>query len=348
MSAVVPPISGSDTMFDTAIKRTPLLDQVVRVSIAYCWEYFFHPPDAWSKFGETVGWREIFTTQWTKANGYLERKSTWSMPLVNFGVSQLTSVIQFQRAKYVNTDLLVIELSSTTPEVFYGTNFSVEQRWEISKISENKSLVKVSSGVFWNSEPWGSGIWKGVIDSRSTEETKNLATGFLALVEENSKMSSVGRSPPKKLRARKKTGEERVTKQQPEGEGISSNSVTKEVQSTPLRHQAIEDTWGSRLKQIFHQLMRAGQRFMVSSYLQGLCMLTFMIFVCAMFTRIAVLEKQLELPQDSIHFKILFLEKFISEIANNLTSKPNLVEESYQLWKFRSVVELELSDYFSS
>eukprot|EP01126_Amoeba_proteus_P004808 TRINITY_DN1159_c0_g1_i11.p1 TRINITY_DN1159_c0_g1~~TRINITY_DN1159_c0_g1_i11.p1 ORF type:complete len:305 (+),score=65.99 TRINITY_DN1159_c0_g1_i11:214-1128(+) len=261
MSAVVPPISGSDTMFDTAIKRTPLLDQVVRVSIAYCWEYFFHPPDAWSKFGETVGWREIFTTQWTKANGYLERKSTWSMPLVNFGVSQLTSVIQFQRAKYVNTDLLVIELSSTTPEVFYGTNFSVEQRWEISKISENKSLVKVSSGVFWNSEPWGSGIWKGVIDSRSTEETKNLATGFLALVEENSKMSSVGRSPPKKLRARKKTGEERVTKQQPEGEGISSNSVTKEVQSTPLRHQAIEDTWGSRLKQIFHQLMRAGQVF---------------------------------------------------------------------------------------
>eukprot|EP01126_Amoeba_proteus_P004806 TRINITY_DN1159_c0_g1_i1.p1 TRINITY_DN1159_c0_g1~~TRINITY_DN1159_c0_g1_i1.p1 ORF type:complete len:265 (+),score=62.65 TRINITY_DN1159_c0_g1_i1:527-1321(+) len=249
---------------------------------------------------------------------------------------------------HMNLSLLVIELSSTTPEVFYGTNFSVEQRWEISKISENKSLVKVSSGVFWNSEPWGSGIWKGVIDSRSTEETKNLATGFLALVEENSKMSSVGRSPPKKLRARKKTGEERVTKQQPEGEGISSNSVTKEVQSTPLRHQAIEDTWGSRLKQIFHQLMRAGQRFMVSSYLQGLCMLTFMIFVCAMFTRIAVLEKQLELPQDSIHFKILFLEKFISEIANNLTSKPNLVEESYQLWKFRSVVELELSDYFSS
>jgi hypothetical protein len=77
-----------------------------------------------------------------------------------------------------------MELSSATPEVMFGTDFSVEQLWEISHVSDSKCSLNVSSGVNWTNQPWGVGMVKGTIDEKSGDETKKSAAHFAALIEQ--------------------------------------------------------------------------------------------------------------------------------------------------------------------
>lgn len=140
---------------------------------------------------------------------------TWVIPLAAFGVAKTTPVSQFQRARMVNNteyaseltfalhvrSLLLIELSSSTPEVMFGTDFSVEQLWEISKVSENKCLLNVSSGVNWINQPWGVGMVKGTIDEKSGDETKKSAAHFAALIEQS--LTSAGEKKPRGTSSRR-------------------------------------------------------------------------------------------------------------------------------------------------
>eukprot|EP01126_Amoeba_proteus_P054980 TRINITY_DN6792_c0_g1_i2.p1 TRINITY_DN6792_c0_g1~~TRINITY_DN6792_c0_g1_i2.p1 ORF type:complete len:285 (+),score=59.81 TRINITY_DN6792_c0_g1_i2:296-1150(+) len=270
-----------------------------------------------------MGWSEIVVPEWTKLAGCLERKCTWIIPLATFGVAKTTLVIQFQRVRFVNnTDLMVIELSSTTPEVIYGSNFSVEQRWEVSKISENKSSVNVSSGVFWSSEPWGSGMVKGTIDTKSAEETKKSAAHFVALIEQSLNKKSVsgkGKDSAGTKRHHKK-GDLKNEKSQAGNLGpVVTVNDSKIQQATEVQVSGIEGGGGrggnegggvdtpslfSRLQPILFQFGKLGQKFLGSTFLQGVCMLALLVFVYTMFARVAVLEKQLEFPQDSVYSKV--------------------------------------------
>lgn len=51
-------------------------------------------------------------------------------------------------------------------------------------------------------------------------------------------------------------------------------------------------------------LILTSQNFLSSAFLQGVCMLALLIFVYTMFSRVIVLEKQLELPHDSAYSKV--------------------------------------------
>jgi len=94
---------------------------------------------------------------------------------------------------------LILQLSSSTPEVVFGTDFSVEQQWEITSTGAQTSFLKVASGVHWTNDPWGSSVMSGTISERSADETRKSACHFVALIEQALKSEKEQKSiePPK-------------------------------------------------------------------------------------------------------------------------------------------------------
>jgi len=182
---ILPPICESHSSFLTT-PRTLLLEYELALSVNDFFIKFWANPSFWAKYGGGMGWAETKVEPWqqTQPPGCLERKCTWIIQLAAFGVGKSTPVVQIHKARFKKKDFLVLQLSSCTPEVMFGTDFSIEQQWEITSTGTNSSILKVSSGVHWSNEPWGVGMMKGTIAERSADETKKSACHFVALIEQ--------------------------------------------------------------------------------------------------------------------------------------------------------------------
>eukprot|EP01127_Copromyxa_protea_P002154 TRINITY_DN12044_c0_g1_i1.p1 TRINITY_DN12044_c0_g1~~TRINITY_DN12044_c0_g1_i1.p1 ORF type:complete len:444 (+),score=65.66 TRINITY_DN12044_c0_g1_i1:72-1334(+) len=332
------------------MKRTALLTHELPISVETFFLDYWAKGEFWVKFGSGMGWSDTVAQEWTKLDGCLERKCTWVIPLAAFGVGKTTPVTQHQRARFIHdTNTLMIELSSSTPEVMFGSDFVVEQLWEITSSGENKCTLNVSSGVNWLNQPWGIGMVKGTIDEKSQDETKKSAAHFAALIGQElaSPSEKKGRSPG--IRRSRRTGTEDKTLRRRRGPGEENplvvSSSTQQVPTMPNPPDQATLSSLSKLQPFMSQVWKLIQNFLSSTFLQGMCTLALLIFVYTMFSRVIVLEKQFELPQDSAYSKILFLEHFLGELTRNITGDDNLMQEQYLLWKKSFALEQELGEW---
>lgn len=138
---------------------------------------------------------------------YMQRSCSWCIPMATFSVGGTTPVNQTQKVRFQDKSLLIIELTTSTPEVPYGTAFQIEQQYEIFDMGNEQLHLKTGCGILWITNPWGASMVSGTIESRSFEETTKSTCHLLALIEQDLKVEHEARlnrekKPPRKVKAR--------------------------------------------------------------------------------------------------------------------------------------------------
>jgi hypothetical protein len=60
--------------------------------------------------------------------------------------------------------LLIIELTTSTPEVPYGNAFQIEQQYEIYDLGNDQLHLKTGCGILWITNPWGASMVSGMLN----------------------------------------------------------------------------------------------------------------------------------------------------------------------------------------
>jgi len=260
--SLIPPLVAQHGHFRPDLPRSFIREHKLPCSPQRFFSRYWGTKDCYLTFGDGMGFSKMVVGDWSLSedSGYLQRTCSWIIPVGTFAVGGITPVNQVQKVRFQEKSVLIIELSTSTPDVPFGNAFTIEQQYEIHEVGNDNLHLKTSCGIYWMSNPWGSSMVSGTIESRSFEETTKSTCHLLALIEQDLKaLEQPAQEPtqPKRVEQEKRRGKKPTRDSKSEkNEKIEKNErieKSEKTNDTKPRRLKKERSGGSGEKREFSQ-----------------------------------------------------------------------------------------------